>query len=246
MQSTIRSPRFWTIIGSAAALLVVAFSTSYFLLFRGSNVAPLAISPSPTPTSAASATPPPEPAATFAANWTVAPSSTAGYRVREKLAILPATSDAVGRTSAVTGTAALRAAGPDLILQSASISADLTQLKSDSTRRDDRIRGLGIESDRFPSATFQLASPVTVAVRPQEGAQVQITINGSLTLHGVTKSVDLPVTAQLSRDQIMVVGSLTFPWGDFGMRAPNIAGVVSIQSDPIMEFSLVLKREGAA
>ena len=36
--------------------------------------------------------------------WNVAPGSVAGYRVREKLAALPATSDAVGRTESVTGT----------------------------------------------------------------------------------------------------------------------------------------------
>ncbi len=220
----------------------VAFATTYFLFFRGSNLAPLEFSPSP---SAAAATPSPEPAATLAGNWTIVPPSTAGYRVREKLALLPASSDAVGRTTAIAGGATLRADGPELLLQSVSVTADLAQLKSDSPMRDNRIRILGIETDRFPSASFLLASPVTVAGRAREDTQVQITINGSLTLHGVRKPVDIPVTAQLSRNQIMVVGSLTFPWGDFSMRAPTVAGFVSIQSDPTIEFSLALRREDA-
>ncbi len=230
----------------ALALLAIAFAATYLVFFRGSNQAALRISPSLAPSSTSSSTPSPEPAAILAGPWTIAPPSTAGYRVREKLTVLPATSDAVGRTTAITGNATLRAVGPELILESVSVTADMAQLKSDSPMRDNRIRVLGIESDRFPSASFQLASPVTVSAQAQEDTEVRITISGSLTLHGVTKPVDLPVTAHLSRDEIMVVGSLTFPWGDFNMRAPSVAGFVTIQSDPTMEFSFVLGREGAA
>ena len=40
-------------------------------------------------------------------HWSVVTGSEAGYRVREKLGFLPAQSDAVGRTSSITGAAAL-------------------------------------------------------------------------------------------------------------------------------------------
>jgi hypothetical protein len=36
------------------------------------------------------------------------------------------------------------------------------------------------------------------------------------------------------------VGSLTFGWGDFNMTAPNVGGFVTVQSNPTMEFELVL------
>jgi hypothetical protein len=39
-----------------------------------------------------------------------------------------------------------------------------------------------------------------------------------------------------------VVGSITFPWGDFNMQAPNIAGFVTVDGTATMEFDLFLKR----
>lgn len=47
-------------------------------------------------------------AAALTGTWQVVSGSEAGYRVRERLAALPAQNDAVGRTQAVTGSARLR------------------------------------------------------------------------------------------------------------------------------------------
>src|SRR5262245_44675998 len=76
--------------------------------------------------------------------------STATYTVREKLAVLPAPSDAVGRTSQLTGTVRLDG-GPS------EITADLRTLASDQPQRDNFIRRFGgVQSERFPLAVFTL------------------------------------------------------------------------------------------
>lgn len=41
---------------------------------------------------------------------------------------------------------------------------------------------------------------------------------------------------------VEVAGSLTFPFGDFGMQAPNVGGFVTVESNPTLEFKLVLAR----
>jgi hypothetical protein len=79
-----------------------------------------------------------------------------GYRVREQLAFLQSPGDAVGRTRAVAGS--LRVAGGQLT--AASIQADLTQLSSDQSRRDNAIRQQGLQSQEFPMAAFQLVQPI--------------------------------------------------------------------------------------
>jgi hypothetical protein len=43
------------------------------------------------------------------------------------------------------------------------------------------------------------------------------------------------------RAQIDVAGSLPFPFGQFGMTAPNIAGLMTVQSNPTLEFRVVLQ-----
>jgi polyisoprenoid-binding protein YceI len=174
--------------------------------------------------------------------WNASPESVVGYRVRERLARLPASSDAVGRTSAVTGTVTLKRQGDTVTASGANFTADLTQLKSDESRRDNRIRSIGLETDRFPSATFVSAAPIEVPATAVSGGVARVLAPGDLTIHGVTKRVTIPLDVKAIGSQVEVVGSLTFPFGDFGMTAPNVGGIVTVESDPTLEFRLVLTR----
>lgn len=174
----------------------------------------------------------------------VSPDSVAGYRVKEKLARLPAQSDAVGRTSAITGEVVLAAAGNDLSTSAASFQVDLTQLKSDIGQRDNKIKSLGLESDKFPTATFKLSGPVTVPAAALTGSQTKLAVVGDLTLHGVTKRVTIPLDVQLTGERIELVGNLTFPFRDFGMDPPNIGGFVNVEPDATLELQVFLAKAG--
>jgi polyisoprenoid-binding protein YceI len=180
-------------------------------------------------------------AATAVGTWTVTGDSTAGYRVREQLADLPAESDAVGRTNAVTGTATVAAVGDSVQVTAADISVDTTSIASDKSQRDNRLRSQGLETDQYPTATFKLTSPVDVPADAFSGGVVDVTLHGDLTLHGTTKTVDIPAQAQIQGGQLQIQGSLSFPLSDYGMTAPNIGGfIVSIADQGTLEFLLVL------
>lgn len=226
---------------------------TYDQFLRGDQVAPLDLSsPSAAPASpsvvaggaGSSPSSPAEPSAPtdLAGRWAVGEGSVAGYRVREKLARLPAESDAVGRTSAITGEATLVPAGESVQLSAASFEVDLTTLRSDDERRDRRLREIGLESDRFPRATFTLRQPVAVPVAAVSGRAVPVTLRGDLTLHGVTKAVEIAAQARLTGGRIEVAGSLTFPFADFAMDPPNIAGFVTVEDEGTLEFRVVLTR----
>lgn len=171
-------------------------------------------------------------------SWVVADGSQAGYRVREKLANLPAQSDAVARTSAITGSIVI--AGTSVT--DASFEVDVTTLKSDppEDRRDNRIRTSGLESDTFPTATFALTEPIDLG--DASTASVTASAVGDLTIHGVTKSVTIPIDAANNADRIELVGSLTFPFSDFGMTPPSVGGFVTVEDDATLEFQLFLER----
>jgi polyisoprenoid-binding protein YceI len=210
-------------------LAVGAFALAYFVFFPTSSPDEFSLSDAePTATATATAT-----AAAGTSRWTVADGSEAGYRVREKLAFLPAKNDAVGRTSDITGEAESTGVGDALTFSAASFEIDLTTLKSDEDRRDQRIRGIGIESDRFPKAAFALAEPLVLS-----GEKVDAT--GDLTLHGVKKRVTIPLEVRQSGSTVEAVGKLTFPWGDFDMTAPSVAGFVSVEDEATLEFDLKL------
>ena len=70
-----------------------------------------------------------------------------------------------------------------------------------------------------------------------------MTLHGDLTLHGVTKSVDIPAKAQLSNGQIQIQGSITFPLSDYSITAPNIGGfIVSIADEGTLEFLVTFSK----
>ena len=178
-------------------------------------------------------------AASLAGDWAiVTDASTAGYRVRERLAQLSADSDAVGRsTTGVTGTATLTVAGDHVQVTAATIGVDTTTIASDRSQRDNRMRNEGLQTDSFPTASFTLTAPVDVPAEALTGAVVDVTLHGDLTLHGVTKTVDIPAKAQLSNGQIQIQGSITFPLSDYSITAPNIGGfIVSIADEGTLEF----------
>jgi polyisoprenoid-binding protein YceI len=241
-----------------AVLLIGSGGAAYFLFLRGDDVAPLALpssapaasssgSGTATSSSGASASLPAASGATIDAasvpgTWTVGADSIVGYRVRERLASLSADSDAVGRTSSITGTATIAGSGTSLTVTKADFSVDMTLLASDKQMRDNRLRRQGIETDTFKTSTFTLTTPVTLPANALTGAAVDVTLHGDLTLHGVTKTIDVPAKAQLNGSVIQVLGSVSFPFADYDIVAPSIGGFVTVQDTGTLEFLVNLTK----
>src|ERR1700704_4496364 len=171
------------IVAGALILGAAGVGILYFVVFAGSSPQKLTLS-SPPSTSASTS---PD-ASAGAGRWTVGSGSQAGYRVREKLASLSAPSDAVGRTTAVTGTLTLTQAASGYSVTAADFTVDVSKLSSDQSRRDQRIHSQGLESDPYPTATFKLTSPIALAADAGTGQTIHISATGDLTIHGVTKS----------------------------------------------------------
>ncbi len=195
---------------------------------------PSATSAGAAPTSSGSS-----PGAGLAGTWVPDASQNTflGYRVVEELARI-GNNTAVGRTSAVTGSAVLT----DTSITSATFTADLTKLASDSNLRDGQLRNQAIETSKFPTSTFVLSGPMDLPAGLASGDQVNVTLNGKLTLHGVTKEVSVPAQAQLKGGSLVVVGSIQIQFSDYSISKPNGASVLSIEDHGVMELQLILKK----
>lgn len=234
--------RFVILIAAIVVVLGIGGFIVYDQVLRGDSAAALSLpAASAAPAASSAADSSAAPAASFdgdvAGTWNVATGSVAGYRVRERLANLPAESDAIGRTDQVTGSITLESSGTSTTLTAGSLTVDTTSIRSDKSMRDNRLRTEGLQTDTFPTATFKLTKPVDVPAAALAGTPTDITLIGDLTLHGVTKSVDIPGQAQLVNGTIQVAGSLSFPLTDYSIVAPNIGGViVSIADTGTLEF----------
>src|SRR6202795_3215610 len=159
------------IVGGGLLAAAAAMGIVYFVVFAGSSPQKLALG-SPAP-AAPSGTATPS-SSLGPGTWSVTAGSQAGYRVREQLASLPAPSDAVGRTSAVTGTLTLAQTASGYSVTVASVAVDVSKLTSDKPMRDRRIHSQGLQSDRYPSATFQLATPIALPADAAGGQTIQV------------------------------------------------------------------------
>jgi polyisoprenoid-binding protein YceI len=160
-------------------------------------------------------------------------SSFAGFRVQEELVGVGAKT-AVGRTPDVTGSLAISGT----TITDASVEVDMTTLTTDDGRRDNAIRQQAIETARFPTASFELTTPIELGSIPADGEEITVDAVGDLTLHGVTKAVTIPLTAKLQGDVIVVVGSLDIPFGDYSIDRPSAAAVLSVEDRGEMEVQL--------
>ena len=236
-----RSATIRLVLAVAILIAVAGAGGLWYLFFRDAGPAAVSLpsaSPGGAATLAPGATGTSAGSGSLEGTWTVdASSSFVGYRVQEQLVGIGANT-AVGRTSSVTGS--LTATGT--AISAVDMTADLTTLKSDSEQRDGRLRDDGLETARFPTATFKLTAPIELGSVPTEGQQVSATATGDLTIHGTTKSVQIPIQAQLQGGVVTVVGSIDVVFADYGFSGPSSFKVLSVEDHGIMEFQLVFAR----
>lgn len=238
--------KLWRFVALAAVLVVAAGGFAFYWFWVRDDAPPEAKLRVRAGTETSVATTATD-AGTGAANdpsadgtWKVAPDPEevfVGYRVQELFAGDKLKKTAVGRTPAVDGTITI--AGRRVT--DGSFTADLTQLKSDQSRRDGYIEHGALQTSQFPKATFTLTAPIDLGSAPAVGTPVDVTATGDLTLHGVTKAVTVPLQARWNGDSIDVLGRISVQFADFGIDKPQVP-ILTTDDHGIMEVKLSFER----
>lgn len=160
-----------------------------------------------------------------------------GYRVDEELRGVGATT-AFGRSPQVQGT--LTVVGD--AVTDVEVVVDMTALQSDSGRRDEALRTRGIESSRFPTASFTSTAPIPLPPGAAEGEPFAVEARGVLDLHGVAREVTVPLDVQLVDDHVVVVGTLEIAMADHDIVPPRVGPVLEIADVGTLELQLFLRR----
>lgn len=240
------------IVAAAVGVVAVAAGGWWFLRDDAPEEADLSatassLAESETTTGADGESPDPGATAGIAGTWTVddstgefdfesATGTFAGFRVQEELASIGSTT-AVGRTGDVDGTVVIE----DTTVTSADVEVDLRTLTTDDPRRDGKVQE-ALETGDFPTATFTLTEPIDLGEGAASGDPVQVDATGDLTIHGVTREVEVPLEAQLVDGTVIVVGSVEVAFSDYDVEAPTAPVVLSVSDVGTMEFQLLLTR----
>jgi polyisoprenoid-binding protein YceI len=170
----------------------------------------------------------------------VADGTQARYRVREQLAALSLPSDAIGRTSAVTGSIVINSDGtlvPDL----SKFVVDVTGLVSDKNQRDQFVRRNLLQTSQYPTVEFDPTAVSGLASPLPSAGPVSFQITGNLTAHGTTKPATWTVTGQILNTKEMTgTATTSFTFEDYGIQQPRVPVVLSVVDKITLELDFHL------
>jgi polyisoprenoid-binding protein YceI len=171
----------------------------------------------------------------------VASKSSASFKVREQLASRDLPSDAIGKTSDISGNMALN---PDGTINTSvsKIVVNMATLQSDSAMRDGYLRRAILNTAQYPTATF-VPTKITGVDPLTASGPVKFQVTGNLTIKDVTKPVTWDVTGSVQNGQATGVATTTFTFEDFNLPQPRVPVVLSVKDSITLEVDLTCQRQ---
>ena len=160
--------------------------------------------------------------------------SQAGYRVQEVLVGQNAT--AVGRTTKIWGSMTIAGS----TVTKGSFTVDMASVVSDQSERNAHFDGPIMDVSQYPTATLTLSTPIQLGTIPADGAVEHYNAVGDLDMHGVTKSVSFPVTAERIGSGIDVLADVPITFSEWNIANPSIGGFVTTANSGTLEVLLHL------
>ena len=157
-----------------------------------------------------------------------------GFRVKEELVKIGDIT-AVGRTEQVEGELSIQNGQ----LVSVSITADLSAIVTNDSRRDNAARN-AMNVRENPIASFVLDQPVDLP--ETDGSQIALQAEGQLTVNGISKAVIFELEAEAVARSIVVVGQTEVIFADYDIAVPSASIVVSAEDHGVVEFQLLFVR----
>lgn len=151
--------------------------------------------------------------------------------------------NAVGVTNAVEGEFTLLPSTPPQVT-SGQFQVDISTLKSDDNRRDNRIRERWLESSRYPTATFVPSAIQDFPADAAEGQPFSFKLAGNMTIREATKPVVFDVTATLQGDTLSGTAQTELLMSDFGFEAPEMPGLLKVMDAVTVRLEFVAVEEG--
>jgi polyisoprenoid-binding protein YceI len=155
--------------------------------------------------------------------------SEASYEVEEEFFNRPVRFfTAIGRTQAIEGDFQLQIKGNQVELGDNFFKVDLRTLTSDDSRRDNRIRTIGLESNTYPWAEFTATAIEDFPADAAEGQDVSFQLIGDMTIRKVTNPQVFDVTARLEDRTFTGIATTSLLMKDYGFDPPDLLNILKV------------------
>lgn len=140
-----------------------------------------------------------------------------------------------GGFKAFHGTAELVPGKPEL--KSIAVEIDTTSIFSDDPKLTGHLKNKDFfEVEKYPTASF-----ATTEIKPGGEKGATHTLVGNLTLHGVTKSITIPVVAKVEPDALSLTSEFALDKDQFGM---TFSGGGVIRPDVVIKLDVKAGKKG--
>jgi polyisoprenoid-binding protein YceI len=99
-----------------------------------------------------------------------------------------------------------------------------------------------MDTAQFPTGKLRLTAPVKLAPVPAAGVVKTYRAAADLTLHGTTRPVSFPLTAERTPAGLEVSGSIPVRFADYGIGDPSFGSFVTTAKSGQLEFLVKFTR----
>jgi polyisoprenoid-binding protein YceI len=223
-------------VGAAVIVVVLALGAPfvYIHFIEGPPPSKLTLPSTHSKTAAGSGTT--SDTASVAGTYHVGSGSEAGYRVTEVL--VGQNSTAVGRTTKIWGSVTISGDS----VTTGTFTVDMASVESDQSERNAQFDSRIMDVTQYPTATLKLTAPIALGTVPSVGSKATFTATGHLTMHGVTRKVAFPLTAERTADGIYALADVPIVFADWDIANPSIGGFVTTNSSGTLEVLVNLTK----
>jgi polyisoprenoid-binding protein YceI len=93
-----------------------------------------------------------------------------------------------------------------------------------------------LDAQNHPTMTFRSTS---VVIRSQTAASLDALVEGRLTIRGETRTVSVPVHADLSGQTLTAAAHFTVRQSDYGIKPVSVGGVVAVKDELAITLHIV-------
>jgi polyisoprenoid-binding protein YceI len=120
----------------------------------------------------------------------------------------------------------------------ACVRIDAASLTTDNAMRDRTMRAEHLETARYPIIEFRLLGVEDVRHDAQGWS---FAAKGTLSLHGVTRQVVLPVRARQEGEAVRLTGRLPLRMTDYGIPVPRFL-LLRVEDQVVVSFDVLARR----
>jgi polyisoprenoid-binding protein YceI len=145
-----------------------------------------------------------------------------------------------------TGEARFAPETPDKSSLKFSIRADSLTVSDDVNSKDrqeieTRMKQDVLETSRFPEISFQSNEVISRAVGD---TRFSVVLKGDLTLHGVTRPLEIPAQVLLANGTLQASGDFSLLQSDFDIPLVSVAGgTLKVKDELKLSFNIVARQQ---